>query len=134
METTQISIDLEVYKAIEHDRKSFIDTINDILRRKYELDPLDRGSSQPESGGLHTRGTLLRNGLKLHRSFKGTLHEAKVENSKIIYNGKAFTSPSPAAGEATGNSVNGWKWWQYLDEDLGRWRLLDRLRKKQRVS
>ena len=134
METTQIAVDLEVYKAIEHERQSFNETVNDILRRKYQLNPREDKKPEYDKGGLHVSGTLLRNGLKLRRSFKGSIYEAKVENNKIIYNGKAFTAPSAPAVEATGTSVNGWQWWEYFDENTNSWRVLDRLRRTQRVS
>lgn len=131
MEMKQINIDLDVYKVIEQERKSFNETHNEILRRKYGFEPAKEEKSEQQIGGLYVSGVLLKNGLKLHSNYKGRIIEARVENNVIVYNGKSFTSPSAAAGEATGNSVNGWQWWLFFNEETGKWLTLNRLRRKQ---
>ena len=48
--------------------------------------------------------------------------------------GNEFGSPSAAACSVTQNSVNGWMFWEYFDEDLNEWKILDRLRSKNGIK
>lgn len=129
METTQISIDLDVYKQIQQRLESFTDTPNQVLRRSFRLGPTQEKPSPPPGEGLHVGGVHLKDGLKLRKRFKGRMLEAEVRNGKIYFNGRGYTSPSGAAVAAVGGTpVNGWRFWQYLDETSGGWRSLTVLR------
>ncbi|MBW2020337.1 MAG: DUF2924 domain-containing protein [Deltaproteobacteria bacterium] len=128
METTQISIDLDVYKQIQQRLESFSDTPNQVLRRIFGLKPTQEKPFTPPGEGLYVGGVHLKEGLKLRKRFKGRILEAEVRNGKIYYDGRAFTSPSGAAVAATGTSVNGWRFWQFFDETSGGWRTLTVLR------
>lgn len=109
-DTTSIEIDLDIYKLIQAERKSFDETDNEILRRLLKLRP--REVSDLEEGGLHIGyGVFLPNGTLLKRKYKGVLYEAPVKEGKIWVKGKSFTSPSGAAVEVTGSAVNGWQFW-----------------------
>lgn len=130
MEMTQISIDLDVYKAIQQNLKSFNDTPNQVLRRIFGLSTTDEKSSVPQREAMYVKGALLKDGLRLQKRFKGRMLEATVENGKIIYDGRSYTSPSGAAGAATGKNVNGWRFWEYFDDTSGIWKSLDFLRPK----
>lgn len=128
METTKIDIDLDVYKAIQQRIISFSDTPNEVLRRVFGLKPADNKPSNIQREGLYLQGVLLKNGLKLRKKYFGKLVEAIVEKNHISYNGKEYASPSGAARAVTGNSVNGWVFWQYYDEKTKKWQILSKLR------
>ena len=128
METTQISIDLDVYKAIQQRLESFTDNPNQVLRKIFGLEATQEKASPPPGQGIHVGGVHLKEGLKLRSRFKGRMLEAEVRNGKIHYDGREYTSPSGAAVAATGTSVNGWRFWQYLDGTSGGWRPLTVLR------
>ncbi|MCG7854114.1 MAG: DUF2924 domain-containing protein [Methanosarcinaceae archaeon] len=128
MEMTQIRIDLDVYKAIQQRLKSFNDNPNQVLRRIFELKVADESPSTPQGEGLYVKGVFLKNGLKMRKRFKGRTLEATVEGNSILYDGRRFNSPSGAAVYATGTSINGWRFWEYLDDNSGMWRSLSVLR------
>lgn len=130
MEMTQISIDFDVYKAIQQRLESFNDTPNQVLRRVFELEPIEEKSPESQGESMYAKGVLLKDGLRLRKRFKGRMLEARVENGKILHNGSMYTSPSGAAVAATGTSVNGWRFWEYFDDASGFWRSLDTLRRK----
>ena len=133
METQHISIDLDVYKAIENHRHSFNESHNDILHRLLlgadELSGPD--AEAPEEGGLRIRhGVYLPAGTKLRHIAKrsGERFDAVVEDGGIEYSGEIYLSPSKAAVAAAGSARNGWIFWEFLDPMTGRWKLLDALR------
>lgn len=128
METTQIGIDLDVYKQIQQRLESFKDTPNQVLRRLFGLEPSDEKPSEARGDGLHVKGVHMRNGLNLRKRFKGRILEAEVRGDKIYYDGKSYTSPSGAAVAAAGTNVNGWRFWEYFDETAGGWKSLSDLR------
>ena len=134
MEMTHISIDLEVYKEIQKRLESFNETPNQILRRVFELPAIVEESPREITSGLHLKGVHLIEGLKLRKKYKGRMLEAEVKDGHILYDGKSFTSPSGAAVEATGHSVNGWRFWEFFDESAGTWRPLSILRRGRTVS
>jgi len=130
MEMTQISIDLDVYKAIQQNLKSFNDTPNQVLRRILGLPKTEEKSFMPQREGMYIKRAFLKDSLRLRKRFKGRMLEAIVENGTILYDGKPYPSPSGAAVAATGTSVNGWRFWEYLDDTSGVWKSLDVLRRK----
>lgn len=131
MEMLAIEIDINVHKLIEHNRKSFSETPNDILSRLLNLGKGVTGEDARESRteGLFVSGTLIPNGTKLRKNLKGVLHDAEVISGAIIYKAKRYSTPSAAAITAAGNSVNGWIFWEYQDKRTGRWHSLNSLRK-----
>lgn len=133
--TTEIIIDIDVYKEIQNRINYIGEPANDVLRRVFNLKKMDdKVEEKPfqklsPSGGLYCSNTFLPNGLKLRRFFKGIWHYAEVKNNAIIYNGKTFHSPSNAGVEASRTSVNGWIWWE-CEIEPNKWVILDALRKK----
>jgi len=77
------------------------------------------------NGFMYCRGGKIENGVKLRANYMGKNYEAEVAGGKIWYDGKKYSSPSRAAGAITYNNVNGWRWWEYYDEDIESWRSLD---------
>lgn len=134
--STQIEIDIDVYKEIQNRIDYIGEPANAVLRRVFQLEE-DKQKHKAEvitnksntTGGLYSSNTLLPNGLKLRKYINGKWHYAEVKNDVIVYNNKKFTSPSAAGFEVTQFPVNGWLFWEY--EDIyGNWKLIDSLRKK----
>lgn len=138
MKTKEIEIDIEVYRWIEANRKSFEETENDILKRISKnvqnedvFIPINiKENIMNINEGLFWKDVLLKNGLKLRKLFKGKIYYAEIKNNQIVFNNKKFHSPSAAAIELTGTSVNGWIFWEYLNTKNNEWQLLDNLRNK----
>lgn len=70
-------------------------------------------------------------GIDIFARYKGHDYYAKYYSpSKVVYGGEEFTSPSTAAASVqNGLSVNGWRFWRYIDESDGKTYPIDRLRK-----
>lgn len=81
-----------------------------------------------DSGFLYCRGGRVPNGLKLRATHLSRSYEAEVTGGKVWLDSKAYDSPSNAARAITKTAVNGWKFWEYLDERGGRWLPLLKLR------
>ncbi len=142
MEKKSIQIDIETFRLIEQYRNSFDEDYNDIIKRvlqsieNYDKIEVKQFSIVNErkgltNHGLFWKGCLLVNGMKLRSHYKGALHTAEIVNGKILFNGKEYTSPSAAAVEAAeGVAINGWKFWEFLDEKNNIWQTLDSIRQK----
>ena len=141
MQTKKIDIDIDVYKLIESYRIDLNETENDILKRVLYQNEYPENNSNfikevntlqnlfINKEGLFWKGVLLKNGLKLRKLSKDKSYQATVINGRIIYNNQEFFSPSAAGVSASGTSVNGWTFWEYYNEEIDRWELLDNLRK-----
>jgi hypothetical protein len=70
----------------------------------------------------------LPHGTELRANYKGITHVAKIGDGEWIQNDQAQTSPSAAADAITGNSVNGWTFWEAKLPGEHRWRLLKSMR------
>ena len=110
------------------------------LTRLIEDLTRDRSISiEPPSAGKVSKETMRKNeidklppGIKLRHRFRdGRIAEAVVEDNNVLYNGKRYSSLSKAGIAAAGYYVNGWKFWEYYDEDAGKWRKVDELRKSE---
>ncbi|MFN8296204.1 MAG: hypothetical protein U0T69_08415 [Chitinophagales bacterium] len=142
MSTKKIDIDIETYKLIESLRSSFEESQNDIIKRvlkensnsnKTAINPFsDINISQNifnNSKGLFWKEVLLPNGLKLRKISKDITYSAVVLNGRIICNNREYFSPSAAATDVFGTTVNGWLFWEYFDEKKEEWYVLNNLRK-----
>jgi hypothetical protein len=132
---TSIDIDLDVYKAIVNHSNYINEPANDVLKRllaKTNVVPslVQKSHTEDHTSGITVKGIFLKSGLKLRKHFKGTLFEAVVRNGHIEFNSKRYTSPSGAAVVAAKGSVNGWRFWDFLDDNDGKWKLLELLRNK----
>ena len=64
--------------------------------------------------------------------------EAKVTPRGIEFDGQVFDDPSPAGirakelagAEGSAASTNGWEFWEYFDDQKGKWISIDVFRKK----
>lgn len=142
MEKKVISIDIEVYKVLENNRLNFNESHNEILRRIMKikenkeiiLNDSKLNDDKINNRNLVWKGIELKDGLQLRKYLKGNLHTAKVINEKIVYNGEDYSSPSAAGIAAAGNSVNGWVFWEYYNEEFKSWESLDNLRKGKTIN
>ena|SRR5712692_543243 len=73
------------------------------------------------SGFLYCRGGKIPNGTKLHAHYLSQSYEAEVKAGKVWLNQKPYDSPSKAARAITKSAVNGWRWWEYYDEEKKSW-------------
>ncbi len=132
---TTIDIDLDVYKAIQKNLKSFDETPNEVLRRILEIDTehSDKNISFTSSALSNQKyylwkGTNFSVGLKLRKNYKQSLLQAEIIEKGFFHDGIIFNSPSAAAVHATKTQVDGWKFWEYFDAKSNQWKLLDKLR------
>lgn len=125
-----IEIDFEVFKEITVRRKNEVMTPNDVLRELFGLGPR-QGSVMPkvQSGKPWVvKGVEFPHGTEFRGSHKGQMYYAKVNGGSLILNDKKFFSPSAAAIEVTGNSVNGWIFWECKLPGKQNWQSINALR------
>ncbi|MFN2406662.1 MAG: DUF2924 domain-containing protein [Pyrinomonadaceae bacterium] len=75
------------------------------------------------------KGVSFPHGTEMRAEYSGRKYFAKVDDGAIVYDGKRFKSPSPAANAITGNAVNGWKFWECKMPGKNRWVPISKLRK-----
>lgn len=130
-EYQSIPIDFEVYKLLTAQLTSPDDTFNDVLRRQLNLPARMLGRGAPASmRPWVVEGVSFPHGTEFQREFKGRLYTARVEDGAMVYDGKGYASPSPAAIKITGNSRNGWTFWYFRRPSDSAWRLMDELRNR----
>lgn len=128
-----ISIDFDVFKKLTEKLESPSDSYNAVLRRLLELQqatPAEGSRTEPEAKGWAVRGATFPNGTEFRAKYKGYVHTARVEDGALAYNGERYDSPSSAAGAITGNSVNGWIFWECRLPGRNAWVRIDSLRQK----
>lgn len=129
---TNIVVDFEVFKELTSRRRSEEMTENDVLRELLGLaKPTQKnGAATVEPGGVAwvSKGVSFPHNTQFRATYKGQQHSALVKNGALVMNGKRFTSPSAAAVAITGNSVNGWRFWECLLPGSVKWKLAADLR------
>jgi hypothetical protein len=128
-----IEVDFEVFKALTVRRATEAVTYNDVLRELLDLPPATPGptlSTPPGPGDADwiTKDVRFPVGTEFRASYKGKIYHGKVEAGKLVVNGQRFNSPSRAAGVLTGNSVNGWTFWEARLPGRGGWLMIKSLR------
>ena len=149
----QIEIDFDVFKALTAQRKSELDTYNNVVRRLLGLP--DKGAMLAEVIRNHGRpnseiGTSAMGlfGLsldvekalpgiwygnvhfpeetKFRATYKGQTYLAEIKGGKWVDgDGIVRRSPSDAAGAISGTNVNGWRFWQAQRPGEQGWHRLD---------
>jgi len=130
---TTIDVDFEVFKELTARRRSEDMTENEVLREVLGLaKPTQVTNLIPEanSGGVAwvSKGVSFPHGTQFRATHKGQQFTAIVKNGALELNGKRYTSPSAAAGAITGNSVNGWQFWECLSPGNTKWKLAKNMR------
>jgi hypothetical protein len=123
-----IEISFDTYKALTIRRASEATTYDDVIRDLLKLPSLETAQPQTEMKAWASKGVTLPHGTDLRANYKGTTHVAKIIDGEWMQNGKAQTSPSAASDAITGNSVNGWTFWEARLPGEDRWRLLKSFR------
>ena len=115
VEFRSIPIDFDVFKALTARLESPADSYNGVLRRLLEL-PTPSAEPPPTSSvagsSWHVGGVTFPHGTDFRAKYKGKTYSARVDDGALVYDGTRYDSPSPAAIAITGNSVNGWNFWQ----------------------
>ena len=101
-------------------------------QQDYEdITPTIASKPTASSGYLYCRGGRIPNDTRFRAKHLSRMYEAEVRGGKVWLNQKAYDSPSKAARAITKTQVNGWKWWEYYDEQANKWRSLSYLRIQQ---
>lgn len=130
---TTIEIDFDVYKEITKRRENPKTTENDVLREQFNLDQLDNLNRVYEQHNEVRepwvwKGVTFPHGTKFRAEYKGRTYNAQAEDGALIYENKQYKSPSRAARAVTGNSVNGWIFWECKKPGSDNWILIDKLK------
>jgi hypothetical protein len=123
-----IDVDFEVYKELTVRRPTESTSYNEVIRKLLGLNSqptavLNNGPQAWEYKGVH-----FPNGTDFRANYKGRTYLAKVEDGTLIYDGSPMNSPSKASHAVTGNSVNGWKFWECRLPGQSKWRSIEALR------
>lgn len=137
-----IEIDFEVFKGLTALRESESMTPNDVIRSLLNLPPVHqpslgeairnvamtvntlRGSGTPWT----YKGVRFPEGTEFRAGYQGQTHRGIVTGGQLQVNGEIAASPSDAARIVTGNSVNGWTFWECRFPGQTQWRMLKSLR------
>lgn len=128
-----IEIDFDVFKEITVRRKNEDTTPNDVLRELFGLELVQKPITQKAKSGKDWvwKGVVFPHGTEFRTksSYKGQMHYGRVDNGSLVINDKKFSSPSGAAMEITGNSVDGWYFWECKLPGKQNWQIINSLRK-----
>ena len=81
-------------------------------------------------GDWVSKGVKFPAGTDFRAEYRGQTYSGRVEGGALVLaNGKRFDSPSPAAISITGNSVNGWIFWECKFPGKPEWQRIDTLRR-----
>jgi hypothetical protein len=134
---TSIEIDFDVYKELTIRRKTEEMTNNDVLREMLNLTPAKHSkeslsSVSRDSAGIPwvCKGVTFPHGTEFRAEYGGRMYSAKVEDGALVYDGQRYKAPSPAAKAITGNSVNGWTFWEFKMPGKNDWILMDKFKNK----
>ena len=124
-----IEVDFDAYKQLTMLRQSESDTYNDVIRRLLKLGKAPVPNVSAVAKGAVFKGVLFPDGTLFRVPYKGRTYTAEIKDGVWVgADGEKRSSPSEAAVKITGNSVNGWRFWQCKRPgDVG-WQLMDRLR------
>lgn len=112
-----IDIDFDVFKKLTVMRESESDTYNDVLRRVLGLEAKRSAHVNEETSAQApawvTKGVRFPSGTEFRATHKGVPYFARVVDGAFqMADGSRHDSLSAAAISITGNSVNGWRFWE----------------------
>lgn len=130
---TTIEIDFDVFKELTVRRATENVSYNDVLREILGISQTQTPVTTiaPEktfAGGWTTKGVTFPEGTEFRSTYRGKTLTGKVQSGALIVNGQSFDSASSAAGSITGNSVNGWIFWECRLPGKSTWQLMKSLR------
>jgi hypothetical protein len=122
-------VDFEVFKELTLRRATESTTYNDVLRGLLGLPPTVTGAAaQTDDGAWEYRGVRFPSRTEFRAKYKGKTYSAKIEEGRLMLDGKVVGSPSEAAHQITGTNVNGWRFWECRLPGEARWRVIEALR------
>lgn len=135
-----IEIDFDVFKKLTVMRETEVVTYNDVLRRVLGVGAVSPSptptkvasqvtEASTSSGSWTTKGITFPAGTEFRAVHKGQTVHGRVEAGALAVNGKRYESPSAAAVAITGNSVNGWIFWECRKPGSSSWQMIKSLRK-----
>ena len=126
-----IEVDFDVYKALMIRRETEEMTFNNVLRGILNLGPAKEPAAATSATGSSwvSKGVSFPNGTEFRATYKGQVYNGSVDNGTFVVNGKRYNSPSRAAIDITGTSVNGWRFWECKMPGRQGWTLITNLRK-----
>lgn len=127
-----IEIDFDVFKEITVRRKNENITPNDVLRELLGLEPRQESMAEKAQSGKPwvAKGVVFPHGTEFRSSHKSQIYYARVEDGSLVLNNKKFFSTSAAAIEVTGNSRNGWIFWECKFPGKQNWQSINSLRER----
>lgn len=123
--TRTITVSDEVWKALDG-MGSTSDTFDSVIRRlikqsgKTNLLQESEEEIRLNADLITSQGDRIPNNTKLRATYKRKQYHAIVKNGSIVTGEDRFFSPSMAAKKITGYNVNGWRFWETLNE-RGEW-------------
>jgi Restriction Enzyme Adenine Methylase Associated len=96
-----------------------------------------QGSSQQDSPGKRSKVSvkdlidagLLQPSQELQFGSRSNIRAKVTSRGTILFKGVEYSSPSPAASQVNGTSINGWVTWRFKTRDAG-WVTLSDLRSR----
>lgn len=152
-DSVQIEVSGDVFERLQALAKPFVDTPNSVIRRLLEQErspgkqalsnPANKPNPTPAKQGYVTsRGVRLPLGslqatYRRRGSSRTNRFEAEVTLRGIEFDGQVFDDPSPAGirakelagAEGSAASTNGWEFWEYFDDQKGKWISIDVFRR-----
>ena len=127
----KFEVDFDVWQVLTSRRKSEQDTNNDVLRRILDLPPKAANvEDKPHNGkSWVTKNVSIPEGTEFRALYKNNYYYGKVDDGALVIDGKSFTSSSKAARHITGNSVNGWIFWECKLPGKNSFQIMSSLRK-----
>ena len=137
-----LEVDFDVYKAVFAKRANESVTENDVLRELLGLPPRRLSqqiaeTQEPQPKAVNTtspedwvvKNVRFPQGTDFRATHKGRTYTGRVHGGALVVEGKAYDSPSAAAVAITGNSVNGWRFWECRLPGKSSWQLIEGLRR-----
>lgn len=127
----KIDVDFDVYKELTIRRETEDVTYNDVIRALVGLGPVNKLKVVQKTfskDSFISKGVEFPEGTEFRSQYKGKYYKAIVENGYLVLNSEKYTSPSPAAVSITGNSVNGWLFWECKLPNRSDWVTIKSLR------
>jgi hypothetical protein len=130
---TKIEIDFDVFKELTSKRDNESVSYNDVLRLLLGLESnqanVDKKKERISRGKAWTvKRVTFPHGTEFRASYQGREYNAVVDDGALVFEGKRYTSPSPAAMAITNNSVNGWVFWECRFPGTSQWTSMNRYR------
>jgi hypothetical protein len=113
----KIEVDDEIFALLQREAEPFVDTPNDVLRRRLLANdsrtrPSQRQRRKGPLAGLIAAGYVAGGDeISFHEKRKGQTHLGEIlPDGWVRANGKDYDRMSPSLGESVGYQINGWFW------------------------